>query len=170
MRPGALAVIVLVGTAFAADAPMNNHDVMKMVAAGVSQDLVLATIRGSEPQFSLTPASMDQLMKAGVSEDLIKAMAARQNGNATPSAKSPGHYPSKVASAPTSVPSSGKSVNGITAGADNKFLLREGVDVPLKFSEALSSKTAAEGDPVTFVLGEDIKVDGVLLAKAGCRA
>jgi len=50
------------------------------------------------------------------------------------------------------------------------LVLRDGSDVPLKFAEDLSSKTAAEGDPVAFVLDDDLKVNGVVVAKAGCKA
>lgn len=52
----------------------------------------------------------------------------------------------------------------------DKLILKEGVDVPLTFAENLSSKTAAEGDPVTFLLGEDLKVGDVIVAKAGAKA
>lgn len=52
----------------------------------------------------------------------------------------------------------------------DRLVLKEGVDVPLKFAEDLSSKTAAEGDPVTFILGEDVKVGNVVVAKAGTKA
>ena len=48
--------------------------------------------------------------------------------------------------------------------------LREGTDVPLKFAQALSSKTAVEGDPVNFVLAEDIKVGDVVVARQGDKA
>jgi len=48
--------------------------------------------------------------------------------------------------------------------------LKEGTDVKLKFAEALSSKTASEGDPVNLVLDEDLKVGDVLVAKEGCKA
>jgi hypothetical protein len=52
----------------------------------------------------------------------------------------------------------------------SKFLLKEGTDVKLKFADDLSSKTANEGDPVTLVLDEDLKVGDVVVAKAGCKA
>jgi hypothetical protein len=48
--------------------------------------------------------------------------------------------------------------------------LREGEDVSLQFAQDLSSKTAAEGDPVAFTLVDDLKVEGVVVAKAGSRA
>ena len=51
-----------------------------------------------------------------------------------------------------------------------KLLLKEGTDVKLKFADDLSSKTAAEGDPVNLVLDEDIKVGDVVVARAGSKA
>jgi len=38
------------------------------------------------------------------------------------------------------------------------YLLKEGTEVDLKFSEALSSKTATEDDRVNLELSEDLKV------------
>jgi hypothetical protein len=51
-----------------------------------------------------------------------------------------------------------------------KYLLKEGTEVNLKFSEALSSKTAAEDDRVNLELVEDLKVGEVVVAKAGTKA
>ena len=51
-----------------------------------------------------------------------------------------------------------------------KVVLKEGSEVKLKFADALSSKTANEGDPVNLILDEDIKVGDVIVAKAGCKA
>lgn len=54
--------------------------------------------------------------------------------------------------------------------APTKIVLTEGSDVPLTFDQDLSSKTAAEGDPVACVLAEDLKVGDVVVAKAGAKA
>jgi len=51
-----------------------------------------------------------------------------------------------------------------------KLILKEGTDVKLKFAQALSSKTAADDDPVNLVLDEDLKVGDVTVAKAGAKA
>lgn len=64
------------------------------------------------------------------------------------------------ASAPTANPSTSTAT----------VVLTEGTDVPLQFDQDLSSKTAAEGDSVVFVLADDIKVGDVVVAKAGCKA
>ncbi len=50
------------------------------------------------------------------------------------------------------------------------MVLKEGTDVKLKFAQDLSSKTAADDDPVTFVLDEDLKVGDVSVVKAGAKA
>jgi len=54
--------------------------------------------------------------------------------------------------------------------APGTVLLKEGEEVKLKFAEAISSKTAAIGDPVNFILDEDVKVGDVVVARSGCKA
>ena len=51
-----------------------------------------------------------------------------------------------------------------------KLILKEGTDVNLKFAQDLSSKTAMDDDPVNLVLGEDLKVGDVTVAKVGAKA
>jgi hypothetical protein len=58
----------------------------------------------------------------------------------------------------------------VQAGQDNKLILKEGTEIKLKFAEALTSKTATEGDPVNLILDEDIKIGDVVVAKAGAKA
>lgn len=54
--------------------------------------------------------------------------------------------------------------------AAGKYKLREGEDVSLQFAQDLTSKTAAEGDPVALTLVDDLKVGNVVVAKAGSKA
>lgn len=51
-----------------------------------------------------------------------------------------------------------------------KLILKDGTDVQLKFAQDLTSKTAAEGDPVSLVLDQDLKVGDVVVVKAGAKA
>jgi hypothetical protein len=57
-----------------------------------------------------------------------------------------------------------------TPAPSDKLILKEGSDVHLKFAQALTSKTATEGDPVNLVLDEDLKVGDVVISKAGAKA
>ena len=79
-----------------------------------------------------------------------------------------------VAPAPTQAPASAPIPAAIPAApaatVPTTLVLPEGTDVPLAFDQDLSSKTAAEGDEITFVLTDDIKVGDVVVAKAGCKA
>src|SRR6266481_1214547 len=51
-----------------------------------------------------------------------------------------------------------------------KQVLKDGTDVQLKFAQDLTSKTAAEGDPVSLVLDQDLKLGDVVVIKAGAKA
>jgi hypothetical protein len=50
------------------------------------------------------------------------------------------------------------------------YTLKEGTEVELKFTEDISSKTAATDDRVNFTLAEALKVGEVVVAKAGAKA
>lgn len=51
-----------------------------------------------------------------------------------------------------------------------KYMLHEGSDVNLRFAQDLSSRTAADGDPVLLTLVDDLKVGDIVVAKAGSKA
>jgi hypothetical protein len=53
--------------------------------------------------------------------------------------------------------------------ASGKYILRDGTDVNLAFTQDLSSKTASEGDAVVLTLSDDLKVGDVVVAKAGSK-
>ena len=56
------------------------------------------------------------------------------------------------------------------AATNEPLVLKDGSDVHLKFAEAVSSKTANEGDTVNLILDEDLKIGDVVIAKAGSKA
>ena len=57
-----------------------------------------------------------------------------------------------------------------TLGSSSALLLKKDTELSLKFAQDLSSKDAAEGDPVSFILTEDLTVNGVVVVKAGAKA
>jgi hypothetical protein len=57
-----------------------------------------------------------------------------------------------------------------TAPAEQKVLLKEGTEVHLKLAQTLTSKTATAGEPVEFVLAEDLRVGEDIVARKGTRA
>ena len=58
----------------------------------------------------------------------------------------------------------------LAAAPQEKLVLKEGADVNLKFAQDLSSKTAADDDPVSLVLDQDIKIGDIVVVKAGAKA
>jgi hypothetical protein len=194
MNMRVLAGLLLAGSMNAADAPMNNQDVMSMVASGVSQDLILTTIRNSEPHFNLMPSSMDQMKKAGVPEQVIRAMAARQNGSqAAPAATDvkavapvAAQEPIKserglIARPATPVPAARRSAAaaepppGMTKARSNSAhaptsggtVIPSGTRVSCRLEQTISSATVDEGQQVQLVVTEDVKVGDVLLIAQG---
>jgi PEGA domain len=54
--------------------------------------------------------------------------------------------------------------------ASDRVVVKDGTDVKLKFIQALSSKTAHVGDPVTLELAEDLRVNDVVAVREGAKA
>jgi hypothetical protein len=92
----------------------------------------------------------------------LKIVGAEPAANRTP-ASSPGA---------STAPAQGAASAATTAPTttDGRYMLRDGDDVALAFAQDISSKTAAEGDPVVFTLADDLKVNGVVVAKEGSKA
>ena len=148
MKPRILlaTLAICLGAASAQQLSMNNDSVIKMVKAGMSDGIIVSTIDSQPAHFTLSANDMIALKQAGVSDKVMVAMIAKSNP-----------------AAPTAAP----LTTSVPAGT---VMLREGTDVPLKFAQALSSKSAAEGDPVALTLDEDLKVGDVVVAKAGSKA
>lgn len=85
---------------------------------------------------------------------------------AAQSASTPAQAPPAAAQSSAAAPQRPPQV----VEAPAKLVLKEGTDVKLKFAQDLTSKTAAEDDPVNLVLDEDLKVGDVVIAKAGAKA
>jgi len=67
-------------------------------------------------------------------------------------------------------PNPGSSVGRASPAPSPQLVLREGTEVSLKFAETVYSRTAKEGDPVEFVLAEDLTIGNAVVAEAGSRA
>jgi hypothetical protein len=66
------------------EGPMTNAEVIKLVKAGFKEKTIVLIISSRLPNFDLTSDRMIQLKHAGVSENIIVAMLARQDGNDIP--------------------------------------------------------------------------------------
>jgi len=145
--------------------PLTNNDVVQMVKAGFDEATIVKAIQANETNFDASVDALVALRTAGASKPIIDAMLEAEARNkdaasaavpaAAPSANDPNAQPAM--SNPPPEPAS-------------KLVLKEGTEVKLKFRDNLSSKTAAEGDPVNLTLDQDLKVGEVTVARAGAAA
>ena len=152
-------VAVAVGLTFAqTKKPLTNADVLQMVKAGFEQSMIVKAIEANDTNFDVSVQALMDLKSAGVNQTIIEAMLAAEARKKVPPA--------------ASVPAKDPAV-GSAAPADSsmtKLLLKEETEIALKFAADLSSKTAAEGDPVDMILDEDLKVGNAVVVKKGAHA
>jgi len=135
--------------------PLTNADIVNMAKQGLDSGLIVKEIQSSGTSFDTTPQTLIDLKNAGVDNSVIDAMLSAQAQK--PSAEVNAVRGSAVAANNSSKP---------LCTANDGCLLKEGIEVPLKFATGISSKTANEGDPVEFVLDDDLKVgDSIVVAK-----
>jgi hypothetical protein len=144
--------------------PLTNDDVVNMTKQGFDATLIVKAIETSESNFDVSAQALVDLKNAGVSQTVMEAMltsAASKPSAGVDAAQG------KMSDAASNVPP------GASAGICNPSkgcMIREGTEVPLKFAAAISSKTAAIGDPVEFVLDDDLKVGGTIVVPKGAHA
>jgi hypothetical protein len=66
------------------EGPLTNAEIVKLVKAGFKEKTIVLIIAARVPNFDLSSDKMIQLKRSGVSEMIIIAMLARQDGNEVP--------------------------------------------------------------------------------------
>jgi hypothetical protein len=143
--------------------PLTNADVLNMTTQGFDASLIVKDIESNPTDFDVSPQALIDLKTAGVSQNVMEAMLA-SHAKKPSAAVEAAHGTAEV---PPATPNSA-SVSG--CNASNGCLLRDGMEVPLKFAADISSKTAHEGDPVEFLLDDDLKVGDKVVAAKGSHA
>jgi hypothetical protein len=72
---------------------LTDAKIVQMVQSKMSADLIILEVSKCTPNFALDPASLQYMTQNGVSDDIIKAMAARQNGQPIPGQEQPLQQP-----------------------------------------------------------------------------
>jgi hypothetical protein len=139
--------------------PLTNADVVNMAKQGLDSSLIVKEIQASGTDFDTTPQTLIDLKNAGVDNSVIDAMLSAQ-------AQKPTAAVNAVRSSAVAGAGAANNSSKPLCTANDGCLLKEGIEVPLKFATGISSKTANEGDPVEFVLDDDLKVgDSIVVAK-----
>lgn len=153
----ALTVVAVPASFAQTQKPLVNADVINMTTQGFDAALIVKDIQSSTTDFDTSPQALITLKNAGVDKSVLEAMLAAQ------SAKPSGNVEAVRGGTPT-------DASQPTCSANNGCLLKEGVQVSLKFAADLNSKTAHEGDPVEFLLDDDLKVGAVIVVAKGAHA
>ena len=77
MRKGLVALLFLAFTSFIAAQALNNDSVVKMVKAGLTDDVIVATINANSGAYDTSADGLIALKHAGVSNKIIDAIVAK---------------------------------------------------------------------------------------------
>jgi hypothetical protein len=178
--------------------PLTNQRICELVAAGVSKQEILRVIASApEIDFTFQPAYIEALMKAGVTDDVIRAMAAKQNGGPTQKINSKGqvvtvvqgYSPASGSTPASTMPQTPMSTAPrATASSPNIFrepnlpqtrlqttgtvsaVLYQGTPVRIRIMQTVSSADAQVGNNVDFQTLDDIRQNGVVVIPKGSTA
>jgi hypothetical protein len=153
----ALSVFIVPASLAQTQKPLTNADIINMTSQGFEAALIVRDIQSSSTDFDTSTQALINLKNAGVDKSVLEAMLAAQSAKPTGTVEA-------VRGAPPTDPSQP------ACSANSACLLKEGVQVSLKFAADLNSKTAHEGDPVEFLLDDDLKVGTAILVAKGAHA
>lgn len=122
---------------------LTNKDVVEMIKAGLTADVVVAKIKSSETNFDTTPAALTELKAAGVPDNVILAMV-----------KGP---------ASADAASGAPPVDGIVGVPD-------GTEVEIQLTNNASGEELKVGDVVDFVVVGPVQVNGLTIFEKGAGA
>ena len=135
------------------DAPLSNKDILEMISIGLSTEIILAKMKTSACNFDTSTAALRELKKAAVPDAIILAMVQ------TPTRRFEQPQPT-VTTASTTLPSD-------VAPSVEAIVVPDGTPFTVVTTEEISSKTATEGDPVTFKADEDVLIDNRTVISKG---
>lgn len=128
----AVAILVLgflpAGSRLVAQQDLNNSAVLKMTKAGLSAEIVSATVNANPGHYDVSPDAMIALKKAGVGDAVISAMIAKNSGGSasaqtgaaqTGAANATNATNGGAGFALASAPSAANSANGLPPGVDS---------------------------------------------------
>jgi hypothetical protein len=121
--------------------PLNNDSILKMVRAGLGENLIVTAVRTQPGKYSLSADELIRLKEAGVSEKILAAMLSKASG-ASPSAA--------VASGPVKIAAN--------------------TPVRLAVDDVISSSSAKAGDTFKAVAADDLVVSGRVVIAKGAPA
>jgi hypothetical protein len=143
---------------------LTNADILTMTKEGLDSNLIVKEIQVSASEFDVSPQALVDLKNAGVTQSVMEAMLTAQ------SIKPPVVAATQAVATETNSAGAAADLSKPMCKAGSGCLLRDATEVTLKFAADLNSKTAHEGDPVEFLLDNDLKVGDTVVVPKGSHA
>jgi len=127
---------------------LTNQDILDILKMGITQEVVIAKIKGSASNFDTSAKGLQELKAAGVSDAVILAMV--QAEAPIPS------VPPILSTAPISTPM--------------RVAIPDGTPVEIELTQTASSEELKEGDSVAFKIIRSVEINGVTVIKKDASA
>lgn len=143
--------------AFAQDGliALTNQNILTMVRAKLSSELIIEKINSSSCNFDTFPSVLAELKHKGVPDDVLMAMIQAPRGIRGSTATAPNAGTTRKDSPPTFV---------------GPLTIPDGTPLELEAAFTISSAEVEEGTPVSFTVVHALKVNGVIVIARGARA
>jgi hypothetical protein len=130
---------------------LTNDEILKLVKAGLSEDVIVGMVNSQSGDYAVDPNSVIAMKQAGVSDRIIAAIIGKSNG-------------------PTATSGLSLVVPNARPISSEPFVLHDGTPLRLRLARNLSSADAKTGETIDFEVLDDVQVDDVLLVKRGAVA
>jgi len=121
---------------------LNNESIVEMINKELSEAIIIAKIKSSKASFDTSASALQSLKKVGVTDAVIMAMVQKASGM-------------EVTAATGSV-----SNNMESSGPAMSVSIPDGTELKIMTTEEISGQKVVEGDPLSFKVAEDIKING----------
>jgi hypothetical protein len=173
MRKGILATLFLVGClAVAAQQALNNDSIIKMVKAGLSEDIIVSTINASPGTYDISADALIGLKQAGVGDKVIAAIVTK---NAAPVSSTPPAAATAQPPAPetTEPPEEGKASGSAPVPVGARIVIAPMGGFETYFAAAVREKrvpitlTLDKGSAQYYVVSTDTEWQGFVYGAGG---
>jgi len=133
-------------------APMTNSEILAMLQAKFTDDIIIAKIKSSICHFDTAPTVLRELKLAGVSDGVILAMIQAPYGM------------------PKGAPSPPGTLSVATESSQTAVKIPDGTEIEVQLKNNLSGQEAKVGDLVDFTVLRPVQVNGVIVFDTGAPA
>jgi len=126
--------------------PLNNQNIINMHGTRLGPDVIIAKIQSSACDFDTSPAALQKLRQAGISDKVILAMMQVPAASATPSIAAP--KPADV----------------------SEVKIPDGTTIEVQLTANVSSEVAQPGAIVPMTIVHDVVIDGIVVFQRGAEA